>query len=192
MGLFWPTRARHKDRLLLRARRGEREAFRALYRELYDPVARFVGRRVRHREDAEDVVSRTFERLLAKLESFDERRGGALPFALAIARNLLVDDLRAQRPGVALEEAAAQLIETRTPLAEMLRSERIEAARERLDRLAPEVRELLMLRYGDGLSSAEIGGLLGLSTAAVRQRISRALRSLRGSGDHEEGAMAHE
>ena len=31
----------------------------------------------------------------------------------------------------------------------------------------PEVRELLMLRYGDGLSSAEISQLLGVSTAAV-------------------------
>jgi RNA polymerase sigma-70 factor, ECF subfamily len=191
MRLFWPTRPRH-DRLLLRARRGEREAFRALYREIYHPVAQFVGRRVQRREDAEDVVSRTFERLLLKLESFDEERGGALPFALAIARNLLLDDLRAQRPGVPLEEAAAQLVETRTPLAELLRGEEIRVARERLEALAPEVRELLVLRYGDGLSSVEIGQLLGISTAAVRQRLSRAVRSLRDRADPKEGAMAHE
>jgi RNA polymerase sigma-70 factor (ECF subfamily) len=191
MRLFWPALPRH-DRLLLRARRGEREAFRALYADLYDPVARFVGRRVHKREDADDVVSRTFERLLLKLEAFDEERGGALPFALAIARNLLLDDLRAQRPGVPLEEAAAQLIETRTPLAELLRNEELRVARERLEALAPEVRELLMLRYGDGLSTVEIGQLLGVSTAAVRQRLSRAVRSLRDPSDREEGAMAHE
>ena len=191
MRLFWPARPRH-DRLLLRARRGEREAFRALYGELYDPVARFVGRRVQNREDADDVISRTFERLLLKLESFDEERGGALPFALAIARNLLLDDLRARRPGVPLEDAAAQLIETRTPLAELLRDEEVRMARERLEALAPEVRELLMLRYGDGLSTVEIGQLLGVSTAAVRQRLSRAVRSLRDPSDREEGAMAHE
>src|SRR3954469_7889863 len=159
-----PWRAR-EDRLLLRARRGDREAFRALYRELYDPVAGFVGRRVRQREDAEDVISRTFERLLLRLESFDEERGAALPFALAIARNLMLDDLRAQRPGVPLEGAAAQLVETRTPLAELLRDEEVRMARERLEMLAPEVRELLMLRYGDGLSTVEIGQLLGVSTA---------------------------
>jgi|SRR4051812_17755268 len=186
-----PWRARD-DRLLLRARRGEREAFRALYQDLYDPVARFVGRRVRQREDAEDVISRTFERLLLRLESFDEQRGGALPFALAIARNLLLDDLRAQRPGVPLEEAAAQMVETRTPLVELLRAEEIRVARDRVEALAPEVRELLMLRYGDGLSSLQIGQLLGVSTAAVRQRLSRAVRSLRDAADREEGAMAHE
>jgi RNA polymerase sigma-70 factor (ECF subfamily) len=191
MRLFWPARPRH-DRLLLRARRGERDAFRALYADLYDPVARFVGRRVQKREDADDVVSRTFERLLLKLEAFDEERGGALPFALAIARNLLLDDLRAQRPGVPLEQAAAQLIETRTPLAELLRGEEVRMARERLEALAPVVRELLMLRYGDGLSTVEIGQVLGVSTAAVRQRLSRAVRSLRDPSDREEGAMAHE
>src|SRR5256885_11098406 len=174
MRLLWPAPARRNDRLLLRARRGDREAFRALYRELYDPVARFVGRRVR--QDAEDVISRTFERLLLRLESFDEDRGSALPFALAIARNLMLDDLRAQRPGVPLDEAAAQLVDTRTPLAELLRGEEIRVAREKLVALAPEVRELLMLRYGDGLSALEIGQLLRLSTAAARQRLSRAVR----------------
>src|SRR3954466_16238015 len=158
MTLFRPAR----DKLLLRAAGGDREAFRALYADLYDPVARFVGRSVRHREDAEDVVSRTFERLLLRLESYDERRGGALPFALAIARNLLVDDLRARRPGVPLEEAAAQLVEEKTPLSEMLRGEEVQAARERFDKLAPEVRELVALRYGDGLSCREIGRMLGL------------------------------
>src|SRR3954471_23407100 len=181
-----PWRAR-EDRLLLRARRGDREAFRALYRELYDPVAAFVGRRVRQREDAEDVISRTFERLLLRLESFDEERGGALPFALAIARNILVDDLRAHRRGAPLEEAAVQLVDTRTPLLELLRGEEVQAARERYEKLSPEVRELLTLRYSDALSCREIGELLGLSTAAVRQRLSRAVRSLRAGGNVTKG-----
>ena len=74
----------------------------------------------------------------------------------------------------------------------MLRGEEIRVARERLEALAPEVRELLLLRYADELSSLEIGQLLGLSTAAVRQRLSRAVRSLRDPADREEGAMAHE
>src|SRR5256885_12976192 len=138
MSLFSLAPARRNDRLLLRARRGDREAFRALYRQMYDPVARFVGRRVRQREDAEDVISRTFERLLLRLESFDEQRGGALPFALAIARNLMLDDLRAERRGVPLEEAAAQLVENRTPLAELLRGEEVRVAREKLVALTPE------------------------------------------------------
>ncbi|HZX64060.1 MAG TPA: sigma-70 family RNA polymerase sigma factor, partial [Myxococcales bacterium] len=121
-----------------------------------------------------------------------ERRGGALPFALAIARNVLVDDLRAKRPGVPLEETAAQLVDTRTPLADLLRGEEVQAARERYEKLSPEVRELLTLRYGDALSCAEIGELLGVSTAAVRHRLSRAVRSLRDRDDVAKEAMAHD
>jgi RNA polymerase sigma-70 factor, ECF subfamily len=192
MSLFWAASVRRQDALLRRSRRGDREAFRALYGELYDPVARFVGRRVQRREDAEDAISRTFERLLLRLESYDERRGGPLPFALAIARNLLVDDLRARRPGVPLEEAAAQLVETRTPLSELLRGEELQGAQERLDALPPESRELFALRYADGLSCADIARLLGLSQAAVRQRLSRAVRALRDFRDREEGAAAHD
>jgi hypothetical protein len=60
-------------------------------------------------------------------------------------------------------------------------------SRERVRRV-----DLLVLRYGDALSCAEIGQLLGLSTAAVRQRLSRAVRSLRDSHEEEKGAIAHE
>src|SRR4051812_49706714 len=87
------------DKLLLRAAGGDREAFRALYADLYDPVARFVGRRVRHREDAEDVVSRTFERLLLRLESYDERRGGGPPLAPGDPRDGGGGGLRAEKAG---------------------------------------------------------------------------------------------
>ncbi|MFL5421171.1 MAG: RNA polymerase sigma factor, partial [Myxococcales bacterium] len=98
----------------------------------------------------------------------------------------------AHRPGAPLEQAAVQLVDTRTPLLELLRGEEVQAARERYEKLSPEVRELLTLRYGDALSCSEIGELLGLSTAAVRQRLSRAVRSLRDREDVAKGAMAHD
>ena len=64
-------------------------------------------------------------------------------------------------------------------------------ARERLaqiEALPSEDRELIALRYADGLRHGEIAQLLGISEAAVRQRVSRALRGLR----QEEGELAHD
>lgn len=47
-----------------------------------------------------------------------------------------------------------------------------------LDTLAPRQREVLVLRYWEGLSEAEIATTLGLSTGTVKSTASRALRAL--------------
>jgi RNA polymerase sigma-70 factor (ECF subfamily) len=180
--LLWPAPDARATRLLRRAREGDREAFRAAYRELYPRVAAFVGRRCEKREDREDLIARTFHRLLERLPSFDPKRGEAVAFALSIARSLLLDDARATRPSVDLSEvseAASGLIEQRTPLHAVLEGEELRELRARLDQLPAATRELLALRYGDGLSHRQIAALLGLSEEAVKQRASRALRELR-------------
>jgi len=180
MPLPWPF---HRDPLLgllERARAGDEQAFTALYDALYPRVWTFVTRRTRTRDEAEEVVSRAFHKLVERLAEVEARQGGALPFVLACARNLLIDDARARRANLSLEDAGAALLsEARSPLGELLREEELRRLREELDRLPAEARELLALRYGDGLEHGEIAALLGLSVAAVRQRASRTLRTLR-------------
>jgi DNA-directed RNA polymerase specialized sigma24 family protein len=53
-----------------------------------------------------------------------------------------------------------------------------------LAEISASSREVLVLRYGDGLSHAEIAQLLGLRVDAVKQRASRALRELEGQLKH--------
>jgi RNA polymerase sigma-70 factor (ECF subfamily) len=51
---------------------------------------------------------------------------------------------------------------------------------------------MFAMRFGDGLRYREIGRLLGLSEAAVKQRFSRTLRELRARAKHaanEEGKV---
>ena len=63
-----------------------------------------------------------------------------------------------------------------------------------LARLPAETRELLMLRFGDGLRFTEIAQVMGLGEAAVRQRTSRAVRELRARWDDgpAEGELAND
>ncbi len=171
-------------RLLRGARCGDREAFRALYSELHPRVYAFAARRTRSREDAEDVSARVFQALLEQLASIDEERG-VLPWALAVARNLLIDAARAQRPSAPESELAAALVESRTPLGDLLAREQLA----QIEALPSEDRELIALRHADGLRHREIAHLLGISESAVRQRLSRALRGLRQS---QEGELAHD
>src|SRR4051812_30463640 len=99
---LWPDRDARHARWIRRAQRGDRDAFRALYGELYPLVAGFVSRRLANREDAEDLVSRVFHRLLERLSDFDPSRGSAAVFVLAIARNAVIDHLRTSHPAAAL------------------------------------------------------------------------------------------
>lgn len=190
----WESHAAHHARLATRAARGDRAAFVALYRALYPPVARWVSRRAATSGDAEDVVAQVFHRLLEALPRLDPARGTPLAFALGIARNALTDEARRRAvrggdPGP-LDDAGAALAD-RAPGAEagLLERERLEAVARLLDGLPAETRRLLELRFGDGLRHAEIAALTGASEAAVKQRLSRALRALRAAAQAEGGEV---
>lgn len=181
-----------EDRLLLRARAGERAAFVRLYRSLYPPLWRFVARRTARREDAEDVVGKLFEMLLLRLASVDTERGHVRTFLFAAARNALVDAARTRREALDLDDVEPLLLEPGTPLDALLSSEVDASLRAQVAALPEEARRLLGLRYGDGLNHKEIAALLHLSPAAVRQRLSRVVRSLRQTSPLTEGALSHE
>ncbi len=113
-------------------------------------------------------------------------------FALAIARNALADHRRADWPALPLE-AAGEVAGAADPHHQAERAEGLAWLRRRLDALPAAVREMLELRFGDGLRHAEIAALTGSTEAAVRQRLSRALRGLRRESDAlPEGALAHD
>jgi len=182
----WETTVRFHARLARRAAGGDRDAFVALYRDLYPEVARFVGRRAGSAADAEDAVAQTFHRLLEALPRLDASRGSVLGYALATARNALADQGRDRRaePGAAGPGAVAEPADAHPGPLEMLESRRDRAALAEVVATLPfESRQLLELRFGDGLRHAEIAALTGAGEAAVKQRLSRLLRSLRGALD---------
>lgn len=181
--LPWPLRDAWLSRLVVRSQRGDREAFQELYRALYGPVSRYVHRRVASAADAEDLVGQVFFRLLESIDRIEPGRGSVLSYTLFMARNALVDNARS-RAGMVPEEAAAAVPDTGMgPLERLMGEEDVGRVRAELARLPAETRELLMLRFGDGLRFAEVAQVLGLSEAAVRQRTSRAVRELRARWD---------
>ena len=192
--LPWPLRDVWLSRLVARGQRGDREAFRELYRALYGPVSRYLRRRVSSPADAEELLGQVFFRLLETLDRIDPRKGNVLVYTLAMARNALVDEARG-RAGQVPEEAAAAVPDTGLgPLERLLGEEDVARVRAELARLPPETRELLMMRFGDGLRFAEMAQVMGLSEAAVRQRTSRAVRELRARWDvgPERGGLAND
>jgi len=152
--------------------------FGAIYDEHVWRVYGFFAYRLRSRQDAEDLTQLTFERALRAWRTYDEQRAGAGTWLIAIARNLLIDDMRARSARVQsvpgepyLEALPASPDEHRIGL-----DPDLEGA---LSTLNSRERELVALRFGGDLTGREISELTGLTLANVQQILSRALRRMR-------------
>ena len=164
-----------------------------LFGALHPPVYAYFASRTSCQADAEDLTSQVFTRVVERLGRYDRAKGGPRAWALAIARNMLIDYYRARRQHAPLSEVEAVLSDCRwSP--EPSGDERLDRVRAALLRYPPQVREMFALRFGDGLRNQEIAVVLGMTQAAVKQRFSRTLRELRrraDDGELEEVVHAH-
>jgi RNA polymerase sigma factor (sigma-70 family) len=154
------------------------------FAEIYDDyvwsVYGFFGYRLPSRETAEDLTQLTFENALRAWDRYDPRRGSALTWLMAIARNVLIDHYRRGRSvrheTIGEGEAATEALGSQPPPEPLGVSPELERA---LATLGRRERELVALRYGAELPGPEIAELTGLSLANVQQILSRSLRKLR-------------
>jgi RNA polymerase sigma-70 factor, ECF subfamily len=129
------------------------------------------------REDAEDLVQETYERVLRRPRQIASE-ADALPYLLGVLRNTWVDTVRrsARRPAVPLDSEAAARMEA--PNAASSPVERL-AAREVFEVVAAlpeEYRDVLAAVDVAGLSYAEAAETLAVPVGTVMSRLSRGRR----------------
>lgn len=161
------------ERTLVEAAQRDPGRFAELYEGNFERVYAFVLRRVRDREEAEDVTSDVFHRALANLGRFEWR---GVPFAawlLRIAANAIADrSLRAAREREVpepepREEPSLEEIEHRARLFRLV------------DRLPVDQRRVILMRFGEQKTIREIAHELARSEGAVKQLQLRGLQNLR-------------
>jgi RNA polymerase sigma-70 factor (ECF subfamily) len=161
--------------LVAGARRGDADAFAAIYRRYQRDVWDLAYFTLRDRGDAEDVVQETFLKAFRGLRRM--RRLGALrPWLLTICRHACLDRVRARpsRPPLSLDDG-----ETAEPLSPAADHEaRIDFQRA-VAALAPEEREAFFLVDVLGCHSDEAARILGLrASSTLRSRLAKARRAL--------------
>ncbi len=169
------------------ARRGNEDAFRRLYGELYDPVAGYIAARTNNVHDAEDLTSGVFHKFLERLDRFEAGKGSVMTWILAMARNAVIDHHRrldahgsARKGPVPVEELADVLAaDQRDTLGSLIRNEDLRQVRQLLRREPDDVREMFALRFGQGLRVREVATVMNLGEAAVKQRFARTLKKIR-------------
>ena len=130
---------------------------------------------------AEDLTAETFLKLVRSARRYDPAQGSARGWILAIARNVLRDWGRRHRlrQYVPLGNLLDLASEGPSPEERLLRREEIARLLDAVATLPAADRELIGLRYGSELETAEVAGLLGISEGSVRTRLWRALGRLR-------------
>ncbi len=167
------------DALIERAKSGDREAFALVYRARFKPVSRYVTTIVGDVDRAEDVVAEVFLRVWRKLPSLREiSRFDAWLFR--IAHHQSMDELRKRRPERLDDDYDPEDTSNAvSPEAQMDRQLLEAYVQEAMKTLSDEQREVVVLRFLQGFSHAEVGEQLGKSEGAVRTLQYRALGRLR-------------
>src|SRR5215472_4251168 len=174
-----------EELLVASAKEGDEQAFAALWSRHSKMVLQKALRITGNYADAEDVVQDAFLRAFVHLKSFD-RRSKFSTWVVRIAINSALSILRRKR---AHPEALASsfTIEASRELADQGLGFEEQYCRhelhERLDmaiRALPKIlREVTLLYHARDHSIAEIAGLIGISVAAAKSRLSRARTALR-------------
>jgi len=166
------------ERLLIQAAQSDPSRFAELYEGNFNRVYAFVARRVKDREEAQDVTADVFHQALRNIGGFQWR---GVPFAawlLRIAANALAD--RWQRAARSVEVPAEDgQIENEAAIAETAEVERRAMLFQLVDRLPDDQRLVVVRRFVDQKSIREIAQELGRSEGAVKQLQFRALETLR-------------
>jgi RNA polymerase sigma-70 factor (ECF subfamily) len=119
---------------------------------------------------AEDAAQESFARALVHLSSLKKRTRFA-PWLAAICRNVAKDMLTAKAKRRTAEDISQVTLDSDS-------AESTGIIREAIRQLPASARELLVLRYYNGLSYEQIGCVLGISKSAINGRLARAKRKL--------------
>ncbi|MGH7630040.1 MAG: RNA polymerase sigma factor [Gemmatimonadales bacterium] len=166
-----------------------REQCRLWYEEHGEAVYNYVRFQIAEPDAAEDIVADTFLRALRAAGRFDEARGPARTWLIAIARNLIQDHRRRVRVRryVPLGTMGDLVADAPSPEERLLRKEDVGRLLDALAGLGDADREIVSLRYGSDLDGREVAEMLGISEANVRTRLWRALKRLKAAlGDLDE------
>jgi len=151
----------------------DRESFAELVRRHQPGVSRFVARYLRSREDGDEVVQETFLRAWAQIGRFQPGTS-FIAWVLTIARFLCLARIKdAQR-----HPAPAPLGPQHEPAAPPL-PENLERLRRACDQLPPAQREVVAMRFIDGLDYRSIAAITGASEVALRSRLHDGLEKLK-------------
>lgn len=156
---------------------GDHPAFNLIFERYRDRVVGYCWRMLRNPEEAEEIATEAFCRVL---EGAWRPGGSFRAFLFTVAHRLCIDRLRRRERTLRFERLwRAATAPSTSPEQLVSADEQQRAVEAALGDLPPDHRAVVLLYYGQELRSREVADILGCSDQQVRSRLSYARKRLR-------------
>jgi RNA polymerase sigma-70 factor (ECF subfamily) len=164
--------------LVGRAAGGDIDAFGDLYSIYLDPIYRYVFYHVKDKMTAEDITEEVFIKAWKAIDSCKGKERTFSSWLYRIAHNHTIDRLRSMQKRLAIEVQPQSLPDTRDVESETEARLEYEETLEAISCLPEKQKQIIMLKFVEGMDNREIEQITGKSQNAIRVLQMRALNTL--------------
>jgi RNA polymerase sigma-70 factor (ECF subfamily) len=171
----------NEEEILAHASQGDRDAFGRLYERYIERIFNYVYYRTGNLHDAEDLTARVFQRAMNHIQNYTDRGVPFSAWLYRIAHNLVANwhRDRSRRQEIPLDDLPVIPSRGDHPERNLVRSQEQDVLLRMIRRLPPDRQTLLILKFVENMSNAEIGEIMGRSEGAVKSLYHRTLLALR-------------
>ncbi len=176
------TEPEYKEEDVLKsASLGDRDAFGQLYERYAERIFNYIYYRTGNVHDAEDLTARVFQRAMNHIKNYTDRGAPFAAWLYRIAHNLVANwhRDRSRKQEIPLDDLPILPSKGDHPEKNLVRSQEQEALLRIIRTLPSERQTLLILKFVEDMSNAEIGVIMGRSEGAVKSLYHRTLLALR-------------
>jgi RNA polymerase sigma-70 factor (ECF subfamily) len=164
--------------LVLAAQAGDAGAFGELYERYRQPLYRYCLARSSSPHEAEDLVSEVFLKAMESLARYRDQGLPFIAFLYRVARNAAIDRSRKDK-GASLFDMTIEPRSGTDVEGDAARASDMDVVLGALRKIKPEYREVILLRFVEGYSAADVAKLLDKAEKAVWNLQQRGLERLR-------------
>ena len=172
--------------LIQQIKKGDEQAFAQFYNTYQGRIYRFVYFKVSDEEKAQDLTNEVFMKAFNYLKDDEAHEiENFQAFIFKTARNLVIDFYRTRKQNISLDaisEIASKKEDVSQKIDDKLDIEKVAKA---IKQLPNDYREIIILRFVDGLSFEEISHSVGKSLGSCRMLAHRGIKKIKEIIDKE-------
>jgi len=171
--------------LIQQIKKGDEQAFAQFYNTYKVKIYSFIYFKVSSKEKADDLVNDTFLKVYRYLQNDDKEVENFQALLYKTARNLVIDFYRTRKQNVSLDAISeiASKEDINQKVDNKLDVEKIAKA---IQQLSDDYKEIVILRFIDGLSFGEISHSTGKSLGSCRMLAHRGIKKIKEIIDKQE------